>query len=186
MTERYLHAAIRVSAAARDRQRVATYMAHLAVRHLKVGGPKEALSLLRAAQVAEPNPTPILAATVRAHEALAYARLGGASTKAMDFSARVMDTDTTNLPDAHVDDALKETLGLLGGLTWLHLEQPKKSLPHFAPVLEGVSSPHASGPLPPLTAHGLLGAVEARLALGELDAATVVRDLFGLLAERHH
>lgn len=66
MTERYLHAAIRVLAAAGDRQSVATYMAHLAVRHLKVGGPQEALSLLRAAQAGEPNPTPILAATVRA------------------------------------------------------------------------------------------------------------------------
>ncbi|MEU8548889.1 hypothetical protein AB0C81_18175 [Streptomyces roseoverticillatus] len=174
MTERYLHAAIRASATAGERQAVAMYMAHLAFRHLKVGDPREAFSLLRAARAAEPNATPILAATLHAHAALAYARVGDskASTQATDRATRAIATAMTDMPDAHIDSALKETLGLLGGLTWLHLEQPSKALTHFAPLLDDGSSPHLSAPPPPLIARGLLGVVMAQLALGELDAAT--------------
>ncbi len=169
--ERYALAAIRAATAAGARRHVATYMSQLAIRHILIGDPGDALALVDGARVLVPRPSAHFAASLHTKEALARARLGevSASAHALDRAAEALALDATEQDpaDGPFDIAVDEDYLAIGrGNAWLFLGQPRKALPHFSPLL-------TDGPAltSPYTARRLLQVVDAQLALGELDAA---------------
>ncbi|WP_331723643.1 MULTISPECIES: hypothetical protein [unclassified Streptomyces] len=174
--ERHCLAAIRAAAAAGAPKRVACYLVELASRHLLVGAPKDALSLVKAARVAIRHPSPRFAAVLHTREAQAFARLGEekAATRALIRATTALSDDE---PDRHrAPDPLclnvDETwLAAASGTAWLHLGRPEKAMPCFTGLLVGSPAARPHLPPSPYLARCLLPVVDTQLALGELDDA---------------
>ncbi|MCX4690686.1 hypothetical protein [Kitasatospora purpeofusca] len=171
LAEGYYLGAIRAAASAGAVQQALTALANLALDHSDAGDPGEALTLLEAARVLAPYPTREMAAVLHTRAAHSHARLNDitASTHAMDQAASALEQPSTQESNqlGNVDE---EWLSRHMGNIWLELGQPKRALEHFASSLTGLSSGHSTQP-PLLSARSLLSAVDAYLALGEIDAA---------------
>lgn len=176
--ERYTVAAIRAAGAAGARQHVAAYLSQLAIRHIIIGDPDDALSLVHAAQTATRHPTARFAASLHTKEALALARLGEVADSALALgraadalAANADSTDRSPASEPFDIDVDEGYLAIARGNAWLFLDRPHKALPCFATLLD--DGPPAPTPdrASPYTARRLLYAVDVQLALNELDAA---------------
>lgn len=168
--ERYNLAALRTASAAGSRPYTAVALSHLVIRHLISGDARDALSLLTAVRSLVPRPFPRCDASLLMHEAVALARVGEEtpSMRAMDRAAALV----TAAPDegAPVDTVAvridEDHLTFGYGNAWQCLGQHKRALAHFAPLF----APASAQP-PPHTARRILHAVDAHLAVGDVDAA---------------
>ncbi|MDH6125569.1 hypothetical protein [Kitasatospora sp. GP82] len=172
--ERYRLAAVRAAALAGSRLLASVCLADLAVNHVKAGDPADAFLLTGAARTATPASPPRLRALLHAREARAHARLGEviAGARALDRAADALTAVEAADEDApmcrNVDE---EWLSRVAGKAWLDAGQPGRALKHFAALLDDGPRSWTETQPPVLTANSLLDAVDAQLALGEVEAA---------------
>ena len=168
--ERYQLAAVRAAGHADSPLRASACLADLALSHIDAGNSKDASSLIGAARTLVPDPPPRLAALLWAREARAHAKLGEiiASVRALDQAANAVALSAAGDGSALHRNIDGEWLSRTTGKAWLDAGQPQQALDHLVGFLE--DTPLSRTP-PLLTAKTLLDAVDAQLALGEIEAA---------------
>ncbi|QIB42673.1 helix-turn-helix domain-containing protein [Streptomyces aureoverticillatus] len=175
--ERYSLASLRAATAVGARRQSVVSLADLAGLHAVVGAPRDALSVLSAARSTSPRLAPRLAALVDSWEALALARTGekSSSVRVLDRAGQTLSNSqrqpavADGLPVQDLDDM---RLRLCTGLSLLYQDQHAEALKWLVPLTDAQAAVGPDGPTPsPFTAGILLYAVDAQLALGDLDSA---------------
>lgn len=175
--ERYGLAALRAAVAAGARRQSIVCLADLAGLHGVAGAPKDSLSVLGAARTVVRRPSSRLAVLLDSWEALALARAGEGAPGAqvLDRARRTLGAAREQLPVADglpVRDLDDMRLRLCTGLSLLHEGRPREALEWLVPLTDARLAAGPDGPASsPFAAGVLLHAVDAQLALGELDRA---------------
>lgn len=170
-------AALRAATAVGARRQSVVCLADLGGLHAVAGTPKDALSVLGAARSAAPELPPRLAALVDSWEALALSRRGEKSS-----GVGLLERAGHELSNSHGQPAVADglpvrdlddmRLRLCTGLSLLHQDQPREALKWLLPLTDAKAAAGPEGPVPsPFTAGVLLHAVDAQLALGDLESA---------------
>ncbi|WP_424889062.1 hypothetical protein [Streptomyces sp. XH2] len=171
--ERYRLTAARSAAGTGCLVRTCVCLADLALSHIDIGDPRDALAVIHAARAMLPAPPPDLHALLSAREARANSRLGEAikSRRAMDDAATVLSNplhDREPLLHRTIDEAW---IAMNLAKVWLDMRQPRLALEQLAPILgNGFAVPTLTQP-PLIVAKALLDAVDAQLALGDVESA---------------
>ncbi|MEV5141774.1 helix-turn-helix transcriptional regulator [Streptomyces syringium] len=169
LAEQYHITGVRTAVSAGSSLHTSGGLVELALAHADRSDPLDALSLIEAARSITPTPPPRLAAVIYAREARAYARLRNttASAHALDRAAKVLATSKPNEDTPDCENVNEEWLSRNMGRVWFLLGRPRRALEHFTTLLT-----HTAPSQSPLsTARALLDAVDAQLAVGDIDAA---------------
>ncbi|MEV7601216.1 hypothetical protein AB0O91_28010 [Kitasatospora sp. NPDC089797] len=165
--ERHGLTALRAAAAVADPALASAAMIQIALRHLSLGSPADVLALGQAVRAAEPRPEQDTGTVLHCVEALALARLGNPTGAARALDRAAAGAATGSRMGAA---AIERHLTVVRARAALLLGDPRGAKPHFVAFTDSLSAPRAAAPSPQ-TAAWLLSAVEAHLALGELDRA---------------
>ncbi|MFJ4185486.1 hypothetical protein [Kitasatospora sp. NPDC089509] len=175
--ERQALAAMRAAAAAGEPALVSEAMMLLAIRHLEAGAPADARLLVRAARTIDPRLPPDSQVVLHAEDAMARAR-GGEESGAVRELDKALEKTTGLGGDPEVEAGLdvmaqRFALSLVQARVALgfgYLHEAGRYIDAAVPYL---ITPQA-GPRCPHTGVFLLQALDARIALGELDRAVTV------------
>ncbi|MEW2530859.1 hypothetical protein [Streptomyces sp. NPDC047071] len=173
--ERFNVTSIQMSTTVGCAQMAAYYTTSLASMHLEAGSAEDSLQLVESARHIVSDPPPYLVALWSACEAQAWALLGREKAAVRALEAAFASYLAT---PAAADPAMRfatnrwltpRWLDGIAGMTWFHLGEPRRALPHFASLLEGPLTVSPAGPSH--TARELLYAAKAHLAAGNPDEA---------------